>query len=54
MSKDLGKQGGKAPAYNKPVTKGGTPKTGFDHAPKGDSALFEMRKGFGGSNKGAH
>lgn len=51
---DMGKQGGKAPSPVKPVTEGGTPKTGFDSAPRGDSALFENPKGFGGSNKGAH
>lgn len=54
MTDNLGTAGGKAPAPTKQPIEGGTPKTGFDSAPRGDSALFDAPRGFGGSGKGAH
>lgn len=54
MSKDLGTQGGKAPSPNTEPIEGGTPRTGFDSAPKGEKMNFEPLHGHGGSNRGAH
>ena len=51
---DLGKAGGKDSSDYKKPAEGGTPKTGFSSAPKGEKMNFEPTKGFGGSNKGAH
>lgn len=51
---DLGSQGDKAPVHYKDPEEGGTPKTGFDSAPKSSTFNFEDTKGFGGTNKGAH
>lgn len=54
MTDNLGKQGGKAAAPTKQPEEGGTPKTGFDHAPRGDFQKFEDAKGHGGTGRGAH
>lgn len=51
---DLGTQGGKEGAsYKKPV-EAGTPKTGFDSAPKAEFATFNHPDGIGGTGRGAH
>lgn len=55
MSKDnLGRAGNRQAEQTKPAMEAGTPKTGFDSAPKGEFNKFEALKGFGGSNPGAH
>lgn len=54
MSKDLGTAGDKAPVSYYQPDEAGTPKTGFDSAPKGEISKFDMLHGFGGSNSGAH
>ena len=51
---DLGKQGGKTPATYKKSEEAGTPKTGFDSAPKGEFATFKTPPGIGGTGKGVH
>jgi hypothetical protein len=55
MSKDnLGKAGGRQGELVKQPMEAGTPKTGFDSAPRGDFNKFEPLHGHGGSNPGAH
>lgn len=51
---DLGTQGGKEAATYKTPENAGTPKTGFDSAPKGEFATFQTPEGIGGTGKGAH
>jgi hypothetical protein len=51
---DLGKAGSKAPVNYKEEIEAGTPKTGFDSAPRGEKMQFEPLHGHGGSGKGAH
>lgn len=51
---DLGKQGGKEGASYKKPEEAGTPKTGFDSAPKGEFATYATPPGIGGTGKGAH
>lgn len=51
---DFGTAGGKEPSSVKNPTEGGTPKTGFGSAPKGEVNTFNTAPGHGGSNRGAH
>ncbi len=51
---DLGAQGGNEAAKYKKPDEAGTPKTGFDSAPKSEVHTFHTPKGIGGSNRGAH
>lgn len=54
MTDNLGKQGGKAPSPTKQPEEGGTPKTGFDSAPRGDFQKFEPLHGHHGTGAPAH
>lgn len=45
--------GVQATPYKDPE-EGGTPKTGYDSAPKGEFATFGTPGGIGGTGKGAH
>lgn len=51
---DLGTQGGREGASYKTPEEGGTPKTGFDSAPKSEIATFYTPPGIGGTGRGAH
>ena len=50
---DLGPQGGKEKPTTKSNIEGGTPKTGFSSAPKGETHTFYTPKGTPGTNSGA-
>lgn len=51
---DMGTKGGKDSATYKQPEDAGTPKTGFDSAPKGEFVTFATRAPIGGTGKGAH
>lgn len=54
MSKDFGNAGGKEAATYKQPEEAGTPKTGFDSAPKAEAYTFKPGPSIGGTGRGAH